>query len=45
MPFKAAWLRPSWRTLLESARESLRAPAVSAVDVVLRALLFVTVIG
>jgi len=45
MPLTAAWLRPSWRTFLESARESLRAPAVSAVDVVLRTLLFVTVVG
>jgi 1A family penicillin-binding protein len=45
MPLPTAWLRPSWRAFLESARASLLAPAVSAVDVALRTLLFVTVIG
>ena len=45
MPLPTAWLRPSWRAFLDSARASLLAPAVSAVDVVLRTLLLVTVIG
>jgi penicillin-binding protein 1A len=45
MRLTTSWVRPSWRLLAESARESLTAPAVSALDVVLRVALFVVVIG
>jgi penicillin-binding protein 1A len=45
MRLPIAWLRPSWRTFLESARESLLAPAVSAADVTLRTLLFLILFG
>ena len=45
MELPTAWMRPSWRTFLDSARASLLAPAASAADIVLRTVLFVTLIG
>jgi 1A family penicillin-binding protein len=45
MRLPTAWVRPSGRVFLDSARGSLLSPAVSAVDVVLRTLLFLTIIG
>jgi 1A family penicillin-binding protein len=45
MLWPTSWVRPSWRTFVDSARASLLAPATSVADVVLRTALFVTLIG
>src|SRR5437762_8906848 len=45
MRWTTGWVQPSWRLLVQSARESLLAPSVSVLDLVLRTALSVVVLG